>query len=88
MLSLLIQNYGLIKKETVLWNNVKNLSREIKTEIPPNALVANGASGIIPYYLNEVTFLDIVGLTNTQIAKTGFRHGTWFERSLPELRLQ
>lgn len=81
---LVISDYSVIKKEIVLWNNVKEISGELKSVIPENSLVANGASGIMPYYLKDVTFLDIVGLTNKQIAKNGYRHGTWFERSLPD----
>lgn len=81
---LVISDYSVIKKEIVLWNNVKELSGELKSIIPENSLVANGASGIMPYYLEDVTFLDIVGLTNKHIAKNGYRHGTWFERSLPD----
>lgn len=74
----------IINKEIVLWNNLKTESANIKNVIPPGSIVANGSSGIIPYYLDDVTFIDIVGLTDKHIAKEGYRHGTWFERSLPE----
>ncbi|MFZ1322524.1 MAG: hypothetical protein WAT71_13290 [Ignavibacteria bacterium] len=74
----------IINKEIVLWNNLKTESAKIKNDIPPGSIVANGSSGIIPFYLDDVTFIDIVGLTDKYIAKEGFRHGTWFERSLPE----
>lgn len=82
--SLIFNDYEIIKTETALWNNLKNLSEDFKKNIPANSLAANGSSGIIPYYLKDVNFLDIVGLTNKQIAKYGYRHGTWFEKSFPE----
>jgi hypothetical protein len=82
--SLFFADYKIINIETDLWNNLKNLSGNIKAEIHVNSLAANGSSGIIPYYLEDVNFIDIVGLTNKTIAKHGFRHGTWFERSLPD----
>lgn len=72
-----------IMKETVLWNRLKEYSPEIKNTIPPGSYVASGASGIIPFYLEDVKFLDVVGLTNKTIAKNGYRHGNWFEKSLP-----
>ncbi len=73
-----------IKKETVMWNNLKKESADIYKYILPGSIAANGSSGIIPYYLEDVKFIDLVGLTNKHIAKEGFRHGTWFERSLPD----
>ncbi|MEO8211194.1 MAG: hypothetical protein ABI840_11605 [bacterium] len=83
-LSLIFADYKIINIETALWNNLKRLSEDIKNTIPSNSLAANGSSGIIPYYLENVNFLDIVGLTNKNIARNGFRHGTWFEKSLPD----
>lgn len=82
--SLIFADYKIIVKETILWNNLKVLSGEIKNLIPSNSLIANGSSGIIPYYIPDVTFLDIVGLTNKHIAKNGVRRGTWFEKTLPQ----
>lgn len=84
MYSFISEDKSIIQKETVMWNRLKEFSSDIKNVIPPGSHVANGSSGIIPYYLNNVIFLDIVGLTNKTIAKNGFRHKTWFERSLPE----
>lgn len=84
VLNLILINYNSITRETVLWNNVKNISTNIRKEIPHGELAAIGASGIIPYALNEVSFIDIVGLNDVYIAKNGFRHGNWFEKSLPE----
>jgi len=75
---------SVIEKETVLWNNLKKESADIYKNIPAGSIVANGSSGIIPYYLEDVKFIDLVGLTNKHIAREGFRHGTWFERSLPD----
>ncbi|MBS1516817.1 MAG: hypothetical protein JSS91_01885 [Bacteroidetes bacterium] len=83
-LSIIFADRTIIKKEIVLWNNLKKESAEIKKDIPPGSLVANGSSGIIPYYLDDVKFIDIVGITNRHIARDGYRHGTWFERSLPD----
>ncbi|MBK8551320.1 MAG: hypothetical protein IPL53_09785 [Ignavibacteria bacterium] len=82
--SFIIEDKSTIQKETVMWNGLKEFSSDIKNTIPPGSYVANGSSGIIPYYLNDVIFLDVVGLTNKTIAKNGFRHKTWFEKSLPE----
>jgi len=83
-LSLTVADRTIINKEILLWNNLKTESANLKNDIPPGSIAANGSSGIIPYYLSEVTFIDIVGLTDKHIAKEGYRHGTWFERSLPE----
>lgn len=82
--SIIDSDRSIIYKEIVLWNNLKTESENIKNDIPPGSIVANGSSGIIPYYLDDVTFIDIVGLTDKHIAKEGYRHDTWFERSLPE----
>lgn len=83
VLNLLLSDYNTIVRETVLWNNVKKVTGEINKEIPSGELAAIGASGIIPYYLNGISFIDIVGLNEKYIAKNGYRHGTWFEKSLP-----
>jgi hypothetical protein len=32
--------------------------------------------------LDNVSFIDIVGLTDKYIARNGYRHGMWFEKSL------
>lgn len=79
-----ISDFATVRKETVLWNNVKAASLEMKKLIPPGELAAIGSCGIIPYNLSDVRFLDMVGLTNKYIARNGLRHGTWFERSLPD----
>lgn len=84
VLNLFLSDYTIINKETILWNNVKNVSNEIKKDISPDELTAIGSAGIIPYALKDVTFIDMVGLTNKFVAKNGLRHGTWFEKSLPE----
>lgn len=84
VLNLFLSDYTIINKETILWNNVKNVSNEIKKDISPDELTAIGSAGIIPYTLKDVTFIDMVGLTNKFVAKNGLRHGTWFEKSLPE----
>ncbi|MDQ3021283.1 MAG: hypothetical protein M3R36_12050 [Bacteroidota bacterium] len=81
---LIFADYKIINIETQLWNNLKHISEDIKNDIPSKSLVANGSSGIIPYYLQDIEFIDLVGLTNKHIAKNGFRHGTWFEKSLPD----
>lgn len=81
---LLTSDYTVIDKEIVLWNNVKKISGDIAVHIPPNELTAIGSSGIIPATLTNNKFIDIVGLTDEYIARNGRRHGTWFERSLPE----
>jgi len=82
--SIIAEDKFVIQKETIMWNKLKEYSNEIKNSISAGSLVANGSSGIIPYYLDDVVFLDIVGLTNKTIAKNGLRHGSWFEKSLPE----
>jgi len=82
--SIIAEDKFIIQKETIMWNKLKDFSGDMKNDIPAGSLVANGSSGIIPYYLDNVVFLDIVGLTNKTIAKNGFRHGSWFEKSLPE----
>ena len=74
----------IIQKEKDMWNRLKELSSDIKNIIPSGSLAANGASGIIPFYLDDIQFLDVVGLTNKAIAKEGYRHGNWFEKSFPE----
>ena len=90
-LTLIIISFNLIRedkfvihKETELWNTLKDQASDIKGVIPAGSYVANGASGIIPFYLNDVVFLDVVGLTNKTIAKSGYRTGSWFERSMPD----
>ncbi|MDZ4712979.1 MAG: hypothetical protein SGI89_11735 [bacterium] len=82
-LNLFLSDHNVINKETILWNNVKKIQDEIKSAIPPGSLAAIGPAGIIPYALNSVNFIDMVGLTNKYIARNGYRHGTWFEKSLP-----
>ncbi|MEO8664342.1 MAG: hypothetical protein ABI462_02505 [Ignavibacteria bacterium] len=77
------EDKSVIKKETVMWNKLKEFSSDMKKNISSGSLVANGSSGIIPYYLEDVSFLDIVGLTNRKIAKDGVRSSAWFEKSLP-----
>lgn len=83
-ISYISEDKSVINKETVMWNRLIELSPEIKQIIPSGSVVANGSSGIIPFYLDDVRFIDLVGLTDKQIAKNGFRHGSWFEKSLPE----
>ncbi|MBK6506718.1 MAG: hypothetical protein IPG02_13870 [Ignavibacteria bacterium] len=51
--------------------------------IQGGALAASGACGIMPYYMKDVKFIDMVGLTDRVIAKNGNRSGMWFEKSLP-----
>jgi hypothetical protein len=82
--SFISEDKFIINKETVMWNKLKEHSKDIKLKIPPGSVTANGSSGIIPYYLKDVEFIDVVGLTNKTIAKNGHRQGTWFEKSLPE----
>lgn len=82
--SFYFSDFRTIKIETSLWNNLKSISGDLKKTIPGDALVANGASGIIPYYLDDVKFLDIVGLTNKHIAKNGYRTKIWFEKNDPD----
>lgn len=83
-ISYISEDKSVIKKETVMWNRLKEITPELKKIIPSGSVVANGSSGIIPFYLDDVRFIDLVGLTDRHIAKNGYRHGSWFEKSLPE----
>ncbi len=81
--SLKLNDYSVIDREIVLWNNLKAIAPSMNGIIPAGDLAASGACGIMPYFMGEVKFVDMVGLTNSHIAKNGYRSGIWFERSLP-----
>ena len=81
--SLKLNDYSVIDREIILWNNLKAIAPSMNGVIPAGSLAASGACGIMPYYMREVNFIDMVGLTNSHIAKNGYRSGMWFERSLP-----
>jgi hypothetical protein len=80
LMNFFFNDFGAVNREKILWNNVKNIAIDIKTIIPENSTVANGSAGIIPYYLNEIKFIDVIGLTDRYIAKNGNREDIWFER--------
>ena len=42
--------------------------------IPGDAVMAMDAVGIIPYYLPDITFIDILGLTDATVARTPVTH--------------
>jgi arabinofuranosyltransferase len=73
-------DFDSINRERILWNKVKDISADLKNIIPPNSLVANGSAGVIPFYLNDVNFIDVIGLTDKYIAKYGKRDDIWFEK--------
>lgn len=73
-------DFDSINRERILWNKVKEVSADLKNIIPPNSTVANGSAGVIPYYLGDVIFIDVIGLTDKYIAKYGKRDDIWFEK--------
>ena len=73
-------DFDSIYRERILWNKVKDVSVDLKIIIPPNSVVANGSAGVIPYYLGDVNFIDVIGLTDKYIAKYGKRDDIWFEK--------
>lgn len=75
---------SIINREIQLWNNLKVIAPSMREIIPEGSLAGSGACGIIPYHLEDVRFIDMVGLSDKVIAKGGYRSGMWFERSLPE----
>jgi hypothetical protein len=81
--SLKFNDYSVIEREITLWNNLKIIAPSMNEVIPEGSLAASGACGIMPFYMKNVNFIDMVGLTNREIAKNGYRSGMWFERSLP-----
>ncbi|MBX7043073.1 MAG: hypothetical protein K1X85_09230 [Ignavibacteria bacterium] len=82
--SLVFGDKSVIERETILWNNVKVVAPSMGSIIGPGKVAASGACGIIPYFLRDVTVIDMVGLTDRTIAKEGYRSGMWFERAMPE----
>jgi len=80
VLNFFYNDFGAVNREKILWNNVKNIAIDIKTVIPENSTVANGSAGIIPYFLIENEFVDVIGLTDRYIAKNGNREDIWFEK--------
>lgn len=75
-----LNDFESINREKELWLNVKNICPDIKGIVSENSLVANGSAGVIPYYLENVRFNDVIGLTDKYIAKNGNRDDIWFER--------
>ncbi|MCX6163632.1 MAG: hypothetical protein NTU73_02025, partial [Ignavibacteriae bacterium] len=73
-------DFDSINRERFLWNKVKEVSTDLKCIIPSNSIVANGSAGVIPYYLEDVNFIDVIGLTDKYIAKYGKRDDIWFEK--------
>ncbi|MFA5404145.1 MAG: hypothetical protein WC358_04350 [Ignavibacteria bacterium] len=73
-------NIDIVNTEKILWNRVKCVSTDLKNIIPSNSLVANGSAGVIPYYLEDVNFIDVIGLNDKYIAKYGKRDDIWFEK--------
>jgi arabinofuranosyltransferase len=69
-----------IKREKELWVSVKSICPDIQSVVPQNSVVANGSAGIIPYFLDNVRFVDVIGLTDRFIAKNGSREDIWFEK--------
>lgn len=82
-ISLKYNDYSVIHREITLWNNLKSISPSMNEVISKGSLAASGACGIMPYFMSDVKFIDMVGLTNREIARNGYRSGIWFERSLP-----
>lgn len=82
-ISLKYNDYTIIKREITLWNNLKSIAPGMNEVIQGGALAASGACGIMPYFMKDVKFIDMVGLTDRVIAKNGYRSGMWFEKSLP-----
>jgi len=80
VLNFFFNDFGAVNREKILWNNVKNIAGDLKTIIPGNSVVANGSAGIIPFYLIENEFVDVIGLTDRYIAKNGKREDIWFEK--------
>ena len=54
-----------------------NIGRQLKRDLPADAVIAVSAAGIIPYY-SELATIDMLGLNNRAIAHDGDR-----DRSLP-----
>ncbi len=81
--SLKIADHSVIEREIALWNNVKAAAPEMNNLISPGDVAASGACGIIPYFLPQAKIIDMVGLTDKEIARNGYRTGMWFEKSLP-----
>ncbi|MBI5403122.1 MAG: hypothetical protein HY959_06955 [Ignavibacteriae bacterium] len=75
-----LNDFESISREKELWINVKNVCPDIKGIVPGSSLVANGSAGIIPYFLENVRFTDVIGLTDKYIAKNGSRDDIWFEK--------
>ena len=82
-ISLKYNDYTIIEREITLWNNLKSIAPGMNEVIQGGALAASGACGIMPYYMKDVKFIDMVGLTDRVIANNGIRSGMWFEKSLP-----
>ena len=53
-------------EEILLWKPYEQTLRRV---IPDDALMASGAVGIMPYYVPDVTIVDIYGLTDATVAR-------------------
>lgn len=84
LFSLITADRKEISRETLLWNNVKDVAQEMKKEMNTKGLMAIGSTGVIPYYLNNMKIIDFVGLNDKYVARNGKRFGLWFERSAPD----
>jgi arabinofuranosyltransferase len=74
------KDYNEIKRDTLLAHNTKLMALDLKGIISDKDVVANGSAGIVPYYMLNVQFIDVLGLADKYIAKYGERKSDWFEK--------
>ena len=51
-----------------MWSGYERMHRGI---LPPDAVTATRAAGVMPFYLPELTVIDLLGLVDRDIARTG-----------------
>ena len=65
------QHHGFAIREIRRWKPYEDADRDT---IPADAVMPRGAIGILPYYLPDLTVIDLVGLTDATVARNPVTH--------------